>query len=57
MVINKMDLLPYLDFDLPLFYKHLADVHPGVTTIEVSAKTGLGLDEWCRWIANPDHDG
>ena len=49
-VVNKVDLLPHLDFDLALFYKNLADVHPGVTTIEVSARTGSGLDDWCRWI-------
>lgn len=56
-VINKTDLLPHLDFDLALFYKNLADVHPGVTTIEVSARSGQGLDEWCRWITEHDHLG
>ena len=52
-IVNKMDLLPHLDFDLALFYRNLADVHPGVTTIEVSAKSGLGLDSWFHWITNP----
>ncbi len=49
-VINKIDLLPHLDVDLGLFYANLADVNPGVTVIELSAKTGQGLDEWCRWL-------
>jgi hydrogenase nickel incorporation protein HypB len=52
-VVNRMDLLPHLDFDLALFYRNLADVHPGVTTIEVSPKSGLGLDSWFYWITNP----
>lgn len=49
-LVNKMDLLPYLDFDLGLFYSNLHDVHPDVRVIEVSARTGAGLDEWCDWI-------
>jgi hydrogenase nickel incorporation protein HypB len=49
-VINKMDLLPHLDFDLARFRANLRDVHPDVRTIEVSARTGAGVDEWCRWV-------
>jgi hydrogenase nickel incorporation protein HypB len=49
-VINKMDLLPYLDFDLELFRRNLSAVNPGVRTMEVSAKTGAGLAEWCAWV-------
>jgi hydrogenase nickel incorporation protein HypB len=49
-VINKMDLLPHLDFDLARFRANLRDVHPDVRTIEVSARTGAGVDEWWRWV-------
>ncbi len=50
--VNKIDLLPYLDFDLDLFYRNLRNVHPTVRTIEVSAKTGAGLEEWCDWMVS-----
>ncbi len=49
-LINKIDLLPHLDIDLALFYENLEGVNPGVRTIEVSAKTGAGIDEWCTWV-------
>jgi hydrogenase nickel incorporation protein HypB len=49
-VINKVDLLPHLDFDLDLFRRNLAAVNPGVRTIEISARTGEGVDQWCSWV-------
>ncbi len=49
-VINKMDLLPYLDFDLGRFYASLRAVNPGAVTIEASVKTGQGIDDWCTWL-------
>jgi hydrogenase nickel incorporation protein HypB len=51
-VINKIDLLPHLDFDLGLFRENLRQINPHVATIEVSARTGDGVDEWCRWITD-----
>ena len=49
-VVNKVDLLPYLDFDLDLFLSNLADVNPGATVVRTSARTGEGLDGWCSWL-------
>ena len=49
-VINKMDLLPHLDFDLDLFRSNLAKVNPTATVIELSATTGEGLDQWLDWL-------
>ena len=49
-VVNKIDLLPYLDLDLDQFYEHLRDVNPTASVIETSAKTGEGLDAWCTWL-------
>jgi len=49
-VVNKIDLLPHLDFDLDLFYKNLKDVNPKAEVIEVSARTGAGVDAWCAWL-------
>jgi hydrogenase nickel incorporation protein HypB len=50
-LINKVDLLPHLDFDLDKFLYNLDSVHPGVERILVSAKTGEGIDEWRGWLA------
>jgi hydrogenase nickel incorporation protein HypB len=49
-VVNKVDLLPYLDFDLDLFRRNLTAVNPRVTVLEVSARTGAGVDAWCDWL-------
>lgn len=49
-VVNKIDLLPHLDFDLDAFLGHLADVSPTARVILASARTGEGVDEWCNWL-------
>jgi hydrogenase nickel incorporation protein HypB len=49
-VINKIDLLPHLDFDLDGYLANLDLVHPDVETLLVSAKTGEGMEEWCAWL-------
>jgi hydrogenase nickel incorporation protein HypB len=50
-LINKVDLLPHLDFDLEKFLYNLDAVNPGVERILVSAKTGEGVHEWRDWLA------
>jgi hydrogenase nickel incorporation protein HypB len=50
-VINKIDLLAHLDYDLDKFLYHLEEVHPGVERMLVSARTGEGIDAWQDWIA------
>jgi hydrogenase nickel incorporation protein HypB len=49
-VINKLDLLPYVDFDMDRFLHHLDAVHPGVETIRCSARTGEGVEEFREWL-------
>jgi hydrogenase nickel incorporation protein HypB len=49
-VINKIDLLPYVDFDLERFLYHLDAVHPGVAHLEVSARTGEGVGALRHWL-------
>ena len=51
-VVNKIDLLPYLDFDLDLFQRNLEAVHPGVPTLMVSARSGEGVDEVSEWLSD-----
>jgi hydrogenase nickel incorporation protein HypB len=49
-LINKIDLLEHLDFDLELFHYKLDAVHPDVATMELSAKTGEGTDAFGDWL-------
>jgi hydrogenase nickel incorporation protein HypB len=49
-IVNKIDLLPHLDIDVKALLANIEAVHPGVTVMCVSARTGEGLDEWCHWL-------
>jgi hydrogenase nickel incorporation protein HypB len=49
-LVNKVDLLEHLDFDLEQFLGHLEAVNPGVRHILTSARTGQGVEEWCAWL-------
>lgn len=48
--VNKLDLLPHLDYDLDAFYANLREVNPTVEVIEVSARTGEGVDQVATWL-------
>jgi hydrogenase nickel incorporation protein HypB len=49
--VNKVDLLPHLDFDLEAFLANLTSVNPTARIIQTSAQTGEGVDEWCDWLS------
>ena len=49
-ILNKIDLLPHLDFDVELFLDNLDDVHPGVERMLVSARTGEGVEQVREWL-------
>ena len=49
-LINKIDLLEHLDFDLDRFLYHLDAVDPGVQRMLMSARTGEGVDAWREWL-------
>lgn len=49
--VNKVDLLPHLDFDLDLFLSNLQDVHPGIEHHLVSARTGEGTEALTSWLS------
>ncbi|HWL45675.1 MAG TPA: hydrogenase nickel incorporation protein HypB [Ilumatobacter sp.] len=49
-VVNKVDLLPYLDFDIDEFYDHLTAVNPRAKVFTLSARTGEGLAPWLDWL-------
>jgi len=51
LVLNKTDLLPYVSFDLEKARAFALQIHPGMEIVELSCKTGAGLDDWMRWLA------
>jgi hydrogenase nickel incorporation protein HypB len=50
LVINKIDLLPYVPFDMATFTKGVEILNPGVITFPLSCRTGEGLDRWLEWV-------
>ncbi len=49
-IINKMDLLPHVDFDIAAFRRSIAGLNPKVEVFQLSCKTGEGIEIWCSWI-------
>ncbi len=49
-VLNKLDLLPHVKFDLPLLRRTLKGINPNAALVEVSCSTGDGLDQWVEWL-------
>jgi hydrogenase nickel incorporation protein HypB len=50
MLLNKVDLLPYLEFDLEACKEMARRVSPGIRIFEVSSRTGEGMDAWYAWL-------
>jgi hydrogenase nickel incorporation protein HypB len=50
LVINKIDLLPYVPFDMDYFRKGVEILNPGLVTFSLSCRTGEGISEWIDWI-------
>lgn len=50
MILNKTDLLPYLDFDSEQCIQYAKQVNPRIKILSLSAKTGEGMDSWLRWL-------
>ena len=50
MLINKVDLLPYVDFSVEKCKEYARRVNPNIEFIEVSATKGTGMDAWCEWL-------
>jgi hydrogenase nickel incorporation protein HypB len=49
-LLNKVDLAPYCDVDLALYEENLRRVNPAIEIIRVSARTGVGMDDWLAWL-------
>jgi hydrogenase nickel incorporation protein HypB len=50
-LVNKIDLLAHLDYDLDRFLYNVDQVHPGVPLMLLSARTGEGVEAWRDWLA------
>ena len=50
MLLNKTDLLPYLDFDVEKCKEYARRVNPDITIFELSARSGEGMDAWYQWL-------
>jgi hydrogenase nickel incorporation protein HypB len=49
-VVNKTDLVPYLDYDVDAFIDNLHQINPDCRVFHLSAKSGEGLDAWLDWL-------
>ena len=52
LLINKIDLLPYVDCSVQKIREDALKINPGMQIFEVSCKTGEGLEDWCNWLRN-----
>jgi len=50
LVINKIDLQPYIDFDMDYFRRGVEALNPGLVTFPLSCRTGQGLEDWLAWV-------
>lgn len=50
MLVSKVDLLPHLEFDVDALIANARRVNPGIAVIQVSARTGEGVERWLQWI-------
>ena len=51
-LINKIDVLPYFDFDMKLVEQYVHKRNPDAKVIPICAKTGEGIDVWAEWLRN-----
>ena len=50
LLINKIDVLPYFDFDMEKVQEYARRRNPNIKIFPISAKTGEGVDAWCHWL-------
>jgi hydrogenase nickel incorporation protein HypB len=51
-LVNKIDLIEWVDFDLDLFYQTVGALNPTALVFEISCRTGKGLPIWVDWLCN-----
>ena len=55
LLINKIDVLPYFDFDIEACRKYVRKLNPNMKIIPISARNGEGIDEWAQWLREQIH--
>ena len=55
LLINKIDVLPYFDFDIEACKKYVRKLNPNMKIIPISARNGEGIDEWAQWLREQIH--
>jgi hydrogenase nickel incorporation protein HypB len=50
LLINKIDVLPYFDFDIEKCTEYVKKLNPNIEIIPISARTGEGIDKWAAWL-------
>ena len=50
LIINKIDVMPYFDFDMDKVREFALKRNPNIELFPISAKTGEGVDAWCAWL-------
>jgi len=50
LIINKIDLLPYVEFNMDYFRRGVQMLNPGVVTFPISCRTGEGVEGWAEWL-------
>ncbi len=56
LIINKIDVLPYFDFDMEKVVEYAHMRNPSLKIFPISAKTGEGIDAWCHWLRQQVQD-
>ncbi len=50
LIINKIDLIPYVEFNMDYFRRGVEMLNPGVITFPISCRTGEGVEQWVSWL-------
>jgi hydrogenase nickel incorporation protein HypB len=50
LIINKIDLIPYVDYNMDYFKRGVELLNPGVVTFPISCRTGEGIESWVEWL-------
>lgn len=51
LIVNKIDLQPYVEFNMDYFRRGVEMLNPGVVTFPISCRTGEGIERWVEWLA------
>ena len=56
LLLSKIDLLPYVDFNMDQCIEYARRINPSITVIPVSVKSGEGMEQWYGWLRSHNND-